>query len=101
MSPFDPIILNHNEAQLDFILQMYVKDNPKGPLRIERPGQPDASAVPEVRWADVLSGSDYERYMAKQMPPQDVLDKLRARHRALNPAAPMAPPVRMGPQSSG
>lgn len=96
MSPFDPILLNHNEAQLDFILIMYVRDHPRGPLQIDRPGAP-APSNPETRWADVLSGADYDRYMAKQMPPEAVLQRLRAMSRPavlnqLGPSAGIMPP---------
>jgi hypothetical protein len=99
MSPFDPALLNHNEAQLDFILQMYVRDHPRGPLQIERPGAPRI-INPETQWADVLTGTDYERYMAKQMPPEAVLQRLRGLSRSpdLNPSRP--PPGNM-PKPTG
>lgn len=79
LSPFDPTLLNHNEAQLDFILLMYVRDNPKGPLRVTRTGESGPAAESEVAaaWADVLTGRHYEEYMADQMPPEAVLRRLR------------------------
>lgn len=89
-SPFDPGLLDHNEQQLDFILLMHVRDNPRGGLRVERPGRASL-ASPEAMWADVLTGADYHRYMGSQLPPDAVMQRLRGMSRhVLNQPAPGA-----------
>lgn len=89
-SPFDPTLLTHNEAQLDFILEMYSLDNPNI-LKFNRPGklsrgveQSQASAS----WADVLTGEAYDNYMASKMPSKSVLAILRGM-RELSTVTPM------------
>lgn len=88
-------MLDHNEAQLDFILEMYSIDHPDQ-LKFERPGkkEPGLKEVEEkVGWANVLIGKALEAYMNKHMPSQGVLDKLRG----LN--SPAGNVVQLGPKN--
>lgn len=78
-SPFDPYILEHTEAQLDFILEMYAKDNPRT-RRFVRPGRIE-DGTREVMvtkgWADVLTGAALARFMRKRLPSEAVMGMLR------------------------
>lgn len=79
VSPFDETMLQHNEAQLDFILEMYSIDNPTK-LKFSRPGreQPGLEQVKaKAGWADVLVGKAREEYMRPHMPNTNILDALR------------------------
>lgn len=82
-SPFSPDLLKHNEAQLDFILEMYATDHPKE-MTFVRPGKVGPAEMPRVakRWADVLRGKALAEFMAKRMPSEAVLKVLRARSQA-------------------
>lgn len=77
-SPFDPKLLAHNHAQLDFILEMYAADT--GEFTFERPGQPAAGAaetnITKI-WADVLTGAALKRFLMRRMPSSEVMDRLR------------------------
>lgn len=86
VSPFSDDLLNHNEAQLDFILQMFVKDNPKE-WRITRHGMVGTSET-EAAWANVVTSPGM---MQEFMPSEAVLAKLRHR----------APVVRVHPSIAG
>lgn len=77
-SPFDPYILGHNEAQIDFVLEMYAKEN-KG-VKFVRPGKTDDSeneVLTSRSWANRLMGPALARFMEKKMPSKDVLAILR------------------------
>lgn len=79
VSPFDPSILGHNEAQLDFILEMYSLDYPDK-LKFNRPGRasPGVEEVQaEAEWANVLRGKAYSEYMAPRMPDTTTMEALR------------------------
>lgn len=84
-------MLDHNEAQLDFILEMYATEHPKE-LKITRPDTEGAVVQSEVdaKWANVLTGRAHQKFMAEHLPPEAILLKLRAR------VAP-APVVRVHP----
>lgn len=87
-------MLGHNEAQLDFILEMYSIDHPDQ-LKFERPGRKDPGiqqTEEKVGWANVLIGKALEAYMNKHMPSQGILDKLRGLN---NPTGNV---VRLGPK---
>jgi hypothetical protein len=64
-SPFDQDLLNHNEAQLDFILEMYSLDHPKE-FRFTRGGLTSAERgnTSKAAWVNVLTGSALEEYLA-------------------------------------
>lgn len=73
------MLLAHNEAQLDFILEMWAKDNPKRG-RFVRGGKIDdgmAETLARKGWTDVLRGAALDRYLARQMPSEAVLKRLR------------------------
>lgn len=79
LSPFDPTILHHNEAQLDFILEMYSIDNPTK-LNFTRPGKAPAGlekVTAQAEWANVLTGKAYQEYMSPHLPNSDVMTRLR------------------------
>jgi hypothetical protein len=86
-------MLDHNEAQLDFILEMYARDHPRE-LRLVRPDRLDAKAASSVNaaaWANVLSGSSYDNYMKDFLPSEAVLSRLRR----------VQPTVRVHPSIAG
>lgn len=68
-SPFSPDLLNHTEAQLDFILEMHAADNPDD-FRFVRPGMVTPLPSPEAKaeWERRLIGTAHDRYMHKRMP---------------------------------
>lgn len=79
-NPFSPDLLSLNEAQLDFILEMWAADNPKRG-RFVREGATTSGmddSLARKKWADVLRGPALQKYLAGHMPPQAVLDRLRA-----------------------
>lgn len=82
-SPFNPDLLNHNEAQLDFILEMHCLDHPKE-MTFVRPGKVSPAEAPRIakQWADVLRGKALGEFMATRMPSADVMKVLRARQQA-------------------
>lgn len=68
-SPFDPYVLDHNEAQLDFILEMYALENPRR-ARFVRPDQPSEGlkhSQAQARWVDVLRGSALQEYLSHKI----------------------------------
>lgn len=83
LSPFNPDLLNHNEAQLDFILEMYASDHPKE-MTFVRPGKPNPAQGPQIakQWADVLRGEALAQFMGARMPSAEVMKVLRARTQA-------------------
>ena len=72
-------MLEHNEAQLDFILEMYSKDNPKE-MKFYRPGF-EEEGMQEVManksWTDVLMGPALARFMKGKLPSENVLARLK------------------------
>lgn len=97
ISPFDPGLLSHNEAQLDFILEMWAKDNPKRGRFVREGKASDGMADTMARkgWADVLRGAALNDYLATQMPPPAVMRRIREMRGS---GAAMRRPVRMKPQ---
>jgi hypothetical protein len=98
-NPFLPDLLALNEAQLDFILEMWAVDNPKRGRFVREgksPGMTEAKA--RARWADVLRGPALAAYLAQHMPSQAVLQRLRnagtrrVRPMVRQPAKPPVPP---------
>lgn len=65
-SPFDPTLLEHTEAQLDFILEMYATDHPDE-YTFVRQGDVPALSDPERRaaWDRVLTGSAKTRLLPR------------------------------------
>ena len=64
-SPFEEKVLSLNEAQLDFILEMYSKDEPES-LKFSRPNdQSDTpSRIAELKaWRDTLTDDAWEKMM--------------------------------------
>lgn len=99
ISPFDPTLLAHNESQLDFILVMYTRDNPRGPVRIERRDKSLTNA--EAAWADVLTGKDLDEYLGVNLPPPAVMETLRRISRGFaNEPDPASTPT-MPPRNPG
>ena len=101
MSPFHPDLLNHNEAQLDFILEMYVRDNPKSRIRIERPGSGTGrdAVEAETAWANVLTGKSHDAFMAAHLPPPAVMARLKQGPGVRGPeAGPVTLPSQMQPR---
>lgn len=90
MSPFDPVLLDHNQAQIDFILEMYQREHPKE-FTFTRAGAetPKTAVVAQTRWADVLTGDSLRDYMRERMPNARVLERLKAAQRlAMTPPTP-------------
>jgi len=88
-------MLRHNEAQLDFILEMYATDHPDQ-LKFERVGRKDPGILhteQQVGWANVLTGRALENYMRRRMPSQGLMERLRGTN------APQGNVVRLGPKS--
>lgn len=78
-SPFEESLLAHNEAQLDFIIEMYAKDNPRE-LKFMRVGEVDDSIARTTAlrdWANVLIGPALTNYLASKLPSANVLNVLR------------------------
>jgi hypothetical protein len=65
MSPFSRDLLNHTEAELDFILEMYAADHPEK-FKFTRPGEEQRSKA-EVRaaWDRVLTGAAQSHALPK------------------------------------
>ncbi len=64
-SPFEEKVLSLTEAQLDFILEMYSKDEPES-LKFSRPNdQSDTpSRIAELKaWRDTLTDDAWEKMM--------------------------------------
>ncbi len=89
-SPFD--LLDHNEAQLDFILEMYAEDNPDRGTFIRANNQPPLSAAKlAAAWERVLVGDAHRARMERYTPPA-----LAAKLRDLAKGPPK-PVIRRGP----
>jgi hypothetical protein len=93
-SPFDPYILEHNEAQLDFILEMYALENPRR-ARFIRPGQVTEGlkrSQSQARWVDVLRGPALQEWLSRRIIRKNV--RPRAAPAAPGGAAPKRTPYR-------
>lgn len=105
-NPFDEKLLRLNEAQLDFILEKYVEDDPKRG-KFFRPGRPSASEPKrQAAWEHVLMGKARDAFMARfTMSPavlarSEALGKARASlgQRGGQPASKSQPPVFVAPK---
>lgn len=75
-SPFDPKLLDHTEAELDFILESFALDNPEE-FRFVRPGETDKPTPAELHAAmeSVLLGTARDSFLAQFMPSKAVLER--------------------------
>ena len=77
-SPFDPYLLVHTEAQLDFIIEMN-KRAPEG-YNFERTSRDDGltdEMRAKIAWAEKLIGKPAQQFWAKNLPSEAVLQRLR------------------------
>lgn len=93
-SPFD--LLDHTQAELDFILEKYADENPKA-ARFTRLGktQPLSRAELDAAWDKVLVGRAHREMMGARMPSEAVMAVLRRRE-ALS-----KPQIVKGPAAAG
>ena len=88
-SPFE--LLDHTEAELDFILEMFAQDNPdRG--KFFRTGQedPPSRAEVEAAWERVLVGRAHHEMMSKFLP-EALREALRNFDRRSKPQFKMGP----------
>lgn len=76
-SPFSQEILSLNRAEMDFILEMYSKDNPEK-LKFRRNVGAEQS-VALVAWANFLTGKDKIRLLARHAVNPATLQQLKNR----------------------
>lgn len=99
MSPFDPELLNHTEAQLDFILEKYATEDPRRGT-FTRHGKP--KPVPQSRidaaWSKVLVGKANHAMMAGKLPSDAVLKALREMHAYSKPVFKVGPAASLKPK---
>lgn len=76
ISPFSETITSLNHAQIDFILEMYAKDNPKD-YRFIRGDQLDEADQTQVlaRWEAVLIDKAKSEFWKRFMPSEAVLKR--------------------------
>jgi hypothetical protein len=85
------VVLNHTEAQLDFILESYAIDNPDD-FKFIRSGEEEAlpDHMQKAALESVLVGRAHADFMKSFMPPKIVFEKaaqLRGAHAILAAAA--------------
>jgi hypothetical protein len=76
-------MLEHNETQLDFIIEMYAIDNPKE-LAVTRHGQArgvQAELNADAAWSDALIGDARQKWLEDHglAPPADFWTKVKNR----------------------
>ena len=71
--------MNHNEAQIDFILESYAKDNPEE-FTFVRSGEekPLSDAEYKAAMESVLIGSARDQFLKSIMPSKAVLERAAA-----------------------
>lgn len=76
ISPFADELLQHSEAQLDFILEMYAKDNPEEVtfVRADKP-TPLTATESMAEWECRLLGKAKQDFWGMFMPSAAVLQK--------------------------
>lgn len=83
ISPFNEELLRHNEAQLDFIMEMYAEDHEEE-YEFVRPSKPKPLAMHErlAAMENVLLGPSRDDLLKAVMPSQAVLERARKLHEA-------------------
>ena len=89
---FGPDLFAYNEAQLDFILEMYALDHPDEGTFV-RPGEekPLTPVQLAVQWESVLVGRARDAMMAPMMPSEATLAALRRMDRLSRPTVQAGP----------
>lgn len=78
-SPFDPGLLKHNVAQIDFIIEMWCADDPSRG-RLERHGQEPAgveASQAKAAWTNRLRGRALDEFLGRMRPSAAVMARLR------------------------
>ena len=76
ISPFDPKLLDHTSIQIDFILEMFARDNPED-YEFVRPGKPKPLPDAEVlaSWERRLLAKAHSDFLTSMLPSAAVLKR--------------------------